>query len=371
MEMERLAEDYYDMPVEMLPSANFAGRPRSEIGMLDGLWSVRISSASEDGDEDGDENVTSQPRTPTRPSQSSEIRTESAGTSRITTTSDDSRGRMRSLSNEVKILDRPGLRKKAHTAPPGAFDAQASPPLRPRRAISARLGYSYTIKKAARRLPASPSSMLATPRELYAIPERRATSDTVPSPRECKRRSVMSTSPGAFSSFTLSGVQGVDACEGIQKMYLPGAITLVQNPAAFRKDSVATGDPFTKAECPERLLSDLKDLDGVVMFFDDFGVIAHVTDATLDQYWLHGSRSSEEDLDARKASLSSVEDTAPKAVAAWGAQRTRGSNFSFSSASASSTASAPAPEKRKRDRLRGLLSPGLPGSAFLKSSASR
>jgi hypothetical protein len=49
--MDHPIEDYYDMPAELLPSANFAGRPTSDISMLDGLWTMIISSSSssEDG----------------------------------------------------------------------------------------------------------------------------------------------------------------------------------------------------------------------------------------------------------------------------------------------------------------------------------
>jgi len=166
----------------------------------------------------------------------------------------------------------------------------------------------------------------------------------------------------------------VDAA-GQGRIYLPGTITLAQHPAKLRRDSVATLDPFAfdpKLESPVRRKSDLVGLDSIAMFFKGFGIVAEVTEMTLDRYWLRESCGPTDDLvedsqaDARNPSVSSVEETGPKG--AWVAHSGRGSKFSFSSAS--SAASVPPPEKRKRSRLRDLLSPGLPGSAFLKAPAS-
>jgi hypothetical protein len=147
---------------------------------------------------------------------------------------------------------------------------------------------------------------------------------------------------------------------------------LAQHPAQLRRDSVAALDPFSldpKLESLGKRLSDVVGLDGLVMFFDDFGVVAEVTEATLDKYWLCETQNihdlhdiDEEILDARTFSASNVE-AAPKG--SWVVQSPRESKFSFSSAS--SAASVPA--KRKRHRLRGLLSPGLPGTAFKSPAA--
>jgi hypothetical protein len=469
--MDHPIEDYYDMPAELLPSANFAGRPTSDISMLDGLWTMIISSSSssEDGHDNDSDHTAPQPR-PRTPPQSLQTQTEPPERPKITVTLpsiDDIQPQVRSESNDVKILGRPRLPRKAQTAPVGAFDLL--PPLQPRRAISARLGYSNSVKKrqpqpyngddrpwtarrsysdegpeaqkassklegqakeilpetkqdqseeplspvkqlpgsfsqkarvrgkleqkqlgtlntaladyGARILPSSPGSMLETPRELYAIPEQLATSETPGSPRSSrssKRRSVKSISPRAHIQ---SGIQNsnelkrkgdtedADAAKR-QRAYLPGPITLAQHPAKLRRDSVATLDPFAfdpKLEPPGRRFSDIVGLDTIVTFFEDFGVVAEVTDATLDQYWLHEGEDIDdivEEMDARKESVTSVEETPSKVP--WVVQSPRGSKFSFSSASSTE----PPPEKRKRNRLRGLLSPGLPGSAFLKAPAS-
>jgi hypothetical protein len=359
------------------------------------------------------------------------------------------------------------LPRKAQTAPPGAFDL--TPPPQPRRAISARLGYSNSSRRrqpqpykgderpwtamrsrsdgeleaqealpklpdqakglilpetkqepseellssvkqlpgsfsqktrvrekleqkqigtlntaladyGAKILPGSPGSMLDTPRELYAIPEQLRTSKSKDSPRSSrssKRRSVKSISPKAHIQSGIGGsnelkrkddTEDVDAAKK-QRLYLPGPITLAQHPAKLRRDSVARLDPFAfdKLESPGRRFSDIVGLDTIVTFFEDFGVVAEVTDATLDQYWLHEGEDIDdivEEMDARKESVTSVEETPSKVP--WVVQSPRGSKFSFSSASSTK----PPPEKRKQNRLRGLLSPGLPGSAFLKAPAS-
>ncbi|KAI2479267.1 hypothetical protein Ptr902_09478 [Pyrenophora tritici-repentis] len=443
--MEHAAEDYYDMPIELLPSANFAGRPMSDISMLDGLWTMIVSSSS--GEDGADEEEL---QTQSRPSQTQE----SPKTQKVTIVSQ--------LGDNVD-MDRPRLRKKAQTAPPGGFDTSTVPPPKPRRAISTRLGYSNTVKRRQpkpydeikgsltarsiesdmrtgpqkplpalpaydddaisprttrppgsfsskarvqetlkqkqlgtldtaladydfRRLPTSPGSMLATPRELYAIPEQVATSSSLDSPRAARswRNSARQLSPKTGS--TRSNVRVADTLKqkhntgevdaaGQGRIYLPGTIILAQHPAKLRRDSVATLDPFafdTKLESPGRRTSELVGLDGIAMFFDGFGVVAEVTEMTLDRYWLREGCEPTDgvvddfDADARNSIVSNIQETGPTSQRV--AHSDRGSKFSLSSAS--SAASVPPPEKRKRSRLRDLLSPGLPGSAFLKAPAS-
>ncbi|CAA9957737.1 hypothetical protein PTMSG1_01345 [Pyrenophora teres f. maculata] len=451
--MEHAAEDYYDMPIELLPSANFAGRPMSDISMLDGLWTMIVSSSSEEDGVDEEEL-----QIPSRPSQTQE----SPKTHKVTI--------VPPIGDNVD-MDRPRLRKKAQTAPPGGFDTTtttiAAPP-KPRRAISTRLGYSNTVKRRQpkpyseikgsltarsieidmklgpqkplpalpaydeeaisprttrppgsfsskarvqetlkrkqlgtldtaladydfRRVPTSPGSMLATPRELYAIPEQVVTSNSLDSPHAARvwRNSARSLSPRTGSmcaESTRSNVRVADTLKqkhntrevdaaGQGRIYLPGTITLAQHPAKLRRDSVATLDPFAfdaKLESPGRRMSELVGLDGIAMFFDEFGVVAEVTEMTLDKYWLREGCGPTDDIvedvaaDARNSIVSNIEQTGPKGQNV--ACSDRGSKFSFSSAS--SAASVPPPEKRKRSRLRDLLSPGLPGSAFLKAPAS-
>jgi hypothetical protein len=475
--MDHPVEDYYDMPVELLPSANFAGRPTSDISMLGGLLTMIISSSSEEDNEDDSEDIAPQlrPRTPPQPFQALPESLERPKIMVTSPPSDDVRpSRLKSLSNDVKVLQRPRLRRKAQTAPVGTVDLE--PPLEPRRATSARLGYSNSNKKrqlqpyneddrswtmrglcsnqgsgpqealptlskqeqrllatetdqgqdedssslveqlpgsfsdkariretldkkrvrtlntaladyGAKTLSGSPSSMLSTPRELYATPEQLATSETMDSPctsRSFKRRSgksIKSISPKARSSFIQSGMRSsnepkredntkdADAAKR-QRIYLPGPIMLAQHPAQLRKDSVATLDPSSvdsKLYSPGRRMSDILGLDTIVTFFEEVSVVAEVTDATLDQYWLHESESSDntvEDVDTRKESITSVEETPPQIP--WVIRTPRGSKFSFSSASSTK----PPPEKRKRNRLRDFLSPGLPGSVFPKAPAS-
>jgi hypothetical protein len=169
----------------------------------------------------------------------------------------------------------------------------------------------------------------------------------------------------------------VDAAER-RRVYLPGAIMLAEHRAKLRRDSVATLDPFTfdpKLDSPCRRISDTVGLDGIVMFFEDFGVVGKVTEVTFDQYWLRESLSMSDDMDeetediaARKASVCSVEETGP--MGPWVAQSPPGEGLKSKFSSASSRISMHAREKRKRSRLRGLLPPGLPGAGFLKGPAN-
>ncbi|RMZ66590.1 dipeptidyl aminopeptidase b [Pyrenophora seminiperda CCB06] len=433
------------MSTDLLPSANFAGRPTSDISMLDGLWTMVISSSSsEHGADDDDER-----QTPPRPSQTQ-------SESQKATVVSSLRSRMTTMSNNVDVSNRPRLRKKAYTVPPGGFDALALPPPEPRRAISMRLGYSSTIKRRQpkpydeaknfltigttendkgsgphkpllarprsdedaispkttrlpgsfsgkarvqetlkqkqlgtlntglvdyefRRLPASAGSMLATPRELYAIPEQVATSSSLDSrgaarswrkPAKSLTLKTRSISAESTRSNVLMAdklkqehnTEEVDAAEQ-GRIYLAGTITLAQHPAKLRRDSVATLDPFAfdpKLESPGRQISEVVGLDSIAMFFEEFGIVAEVTEATLDKYWLQegwGPRDGiveEWHTEVRKASVSSVEETG--AAEGWVAHSARESTFSLSSAS--STASVRPAEKRKRSRLKELLSPG-------------
>lgn len=483
--MAHSAEDYYDMPVEMLPSANFAGRPTSDISMsmYDGLWDLMFSpsscSSEDEAVEEGNEaalQLRTLPRSPPSPTQ---LESPVRPTIRVTspTLRYEERRWRETWANDESMIDRPRLRKKSQTAPPGGFEAQATPPLEPRRAISVRLSYSNTIRRRrpksdegvadcldtkkvsrdgrlgprkalpkppscqdneatphrttralgffpeksrgqetvkhkqlgtlntlntaladfeSKRLPTSPSSMLETPRECYATPpERLGTSETSGSPRSSRswgRKSVRSVRPVAHTTHSPSSARpnveahhtlkrkhqrgDVDAAER-RRVYLPGAIMLAEHPAKLRRDSVATLDPFTfdpKLDSPGRRTSDSAGLDSIVIFFEEFGVVAKVTEATFDQYWLRQSLKMSDAMDeemedfvARKASVSSVREVGPM-----GPRVTRGPpGLKSSFSSASSVVSMHPPEKRKRSRLRGLLSPGLPGAAFLKSPAGR
>jgi hypothetical protein len=151
---------------------------------------------------------------------------------------------------------------------------------------------------------------------------------------------------------------------------------LAEHPAKLRRDSVATLDPFTfdpKLDSAGRRISDTAGLDVIATFFEEFGVVARVTEVTFDQYWLRESLIMSNDMDeemedmaARRASVSSVRDAGPMDPQVAHSPRELKSSFS----SASSAPSMHPAEKRKRSRLRGLLSPGLPSAAFLKSPAS-
>jgi hypothetical protein len=59
---------------------------------------------------------------------------------------EEQRSRTRSVSDDVKVSDRPRLRKKSATAPPGGMGVPGYAPQPPRRAISARVGEMNTIQ---------------------------------------------------------------------------------------------------------------------------------------------------------------------------------------------------------------------------------
>lgn len=440
---------------------NFAHRPSSDISMLDGLTFMSFSPSSSDNESDGS---TSRPPSTTKHLEWALSRPEEPKRPKITVTAPSGeapQSRSRSLSEDGKTLERPRLRKKAQTAPPGALSPSNYVPPQPRRAVSTRIGHSNTMKRRSpqsdpeigssstartalseknarpqrqlpevtptmkcadtvgtggkqeepansfsrkarvmqalkkkqirmlntdnsdfkpKKLSSSPSSMLSTPKELYAIQEQHSKNESVPGLRTRNRKSIMSISPMSRSpsvqSETRSAnelVQGAsgDVCvDETRRIYLPGPICLEERPMKPRKDSCASMDLYDHVrETKANSFSDMVCLDGIVMFFEEFGVVEQVKEETLDKFWLSESQKDRDALSARRLSLSSTEDKVSKGHSQ--APSPRGAKFYFSSAS--STASLPSTsgtQKRQRTRLRKFLSPALPGSAFLKTPAS-
>jgi hypothetical protein len=134
-------KDYYDIPAEWIPSSNFANRPTSEISdinLVDGLWTFVYSSGSSSSSSEAEDNTT--------PTKSRDAAKESKSDSgalpeletAVTSQRNEPQPRLRSLSNDVKMIERPRLRRKANTAPPGTLSVPQYAPHPPRRAISAR-----------------------------------------------------------------------------------------------------------------------------------------------------------------------------------------------------------------------------------------
>ncbi|KAH7399534.1 hypothetical protein BKA66DRAFT_406356, partial [Pyrenochaeta sp. MPI-SDFR-AT-0127] len=443
--MENRAKDYYDIPNDLLPMPNFAYRPASDISMLDGTTSMDISSSSSDDDSDGS---TSQPPSPTKHLEWALSRPETP------------RPQSRSLSDDEQTIERPRLRKKAQTAPPGALCSSSYVPPQPRRAISTRLARSNTLarrnlrsdpsmgsssivtmpssddtagpqrqlpevgatiergdaactedeqeespksfsRKARvkqtlkkkqiqmlntdnsgfepKKLSSSPSSMMSTPRELYVRPQQRTNDEPLPSLSIRKRTSIMSMSPIARSPSAQSdtrsreefvnGTCGDSRVDETRHVYVPGPICLEERPMKPRRDSCASTDALDAArEGKANSFSDMVCLDGIVMFFEEFGVVEQITEGTLDEYWLRESQDDKFVVRTRRLSVSSMDEQEPRSHSQ--TPSSRGTKFYFSSAS--STASLPASgiSKRQRTRLRKFLSPALPGSGFLKTPAS-
>ncbi|CAO2656974.1 Nn.00g057770.m01.CDS01 [Neocucurbitaria sp. VM-36] len=458
--MENRAQDYYDIPSELLPTPNFANRPSSEISMLDGMTFMMSSSSSSDDDEG---NTTAQPQSQDKLLEWTLSRPEIPERPKITITApseDDSVPLSRGSSSDSESMDRPQLKRKAPSAPTGALRPPKYIPLQPRRALSEPLGLAKIIKgripqhvpfnrspwpgrsilgeesaeprrplppvpgqteilatsqrigkidqissfsgKARvkgtlkkkqmgmlntgnvnlepKRSPNTPNSILSTPREMYGIPEHQTVADSVPSPRSQSQRSTVSRSPSTRSTPDIPDMKSRDEEVAIvsrgasllrrQRVYEPGPIRLEEHPTKPRVDSVADSEPFDAAiTAKTSRFSDMVALDGIVMFFEDFGVVDQVSEETLDKYWLD---DQPKDLGVgvkRTTSKTSIAETASKHHRK--ARIHRVSRFSFSSGSSSASTHPIGAAKRQRIRLRRLLSPALPGSAFRKDPAYR
>lgn len=448
--MENRAEDYYDIPIELLPTPIFANRPASEISMLDGM--TFMMSSLEDEDEEEETTAQSQNRdnlmewTLSRPDITERPKITITEPSEV-----DSNAPSRSSRSEVKMVDRPPLKRKAQSSP-----------AQPRRALSERVGLSKTIKgtisqrvpldeshsssrshfgiaeprrplppvpgqtkhiataqenrgndqnssfsgkarvketlkekqmgmlntdKAkleAKRSPNTPNSILSTPRELYGIPECQLATESLHSDYTQDRNSVpvTPTSPSTSSRAEVSDTQSRDEglghvgrdtyLHGEKRVYLSGPIRLEEHSMKPRVDSCANEDPPDLALAAKtNRFSDMVVLDGIVMFFEDFGVVDPATEETIDKYWLDDRpKNAATGIGvSRTTSITSVEETTSTSPRQ--AQSLRVSKFSFSSGSSSASMHPiGAAAKRQRIRLRRLLSPALPGSAFLKNPAS-
>ncbi|KAF1912303.1 hypothetical protein BDU57DRAFT_459097 [Ampelomyces quisqualis] len=445
-------KDYYDLPTEWIPSSNFANRPASEISdinSMDGLRTFVCSSESSPASSETEECLTPVVQDATKPSLS-ELDAPTGPLIVVSgPTNDVPRLRQRSFSNDVELLERPSLRKKADTAPPGALSLPDYAPQLPRRAISTRLDPSKSEKgcmpqqtsrvtdpsvfrgasgdrqgpKA--RLPpipqpatqsdnskslgaaqplgsfsqrarvrktlddrnvgrlntnivesiSRPNSMLKTPRELYAIPEKNIPQQEPSSPSSphamYARKSIMSSLAGSSSTLRLSRASRPQPTDeyinaGRQPVYTPGAVCLEQHPAKLRKDSVASLDPFAKDIEPRgKRYSDMIVLDSVVIYFADFGIMEDETECCIDRFWLDACRVPCRVVHTpRSPSITSVDPPLKSLETSQSEQSRQGSQFSFSSASSSMTQPRSGTPIRQRDKIRRLLSPAFSSSAF-------
>ncbi|EUC47642.1 hypothetical protein COCMIDRAFT_89581 [Bipolaris oryzae ATCC 44560] len=520
--MPHVVEDYYDMPIELLPSANFAGRPTSDIDMLAGLWATAASyysnfSSSEDeadvnghDDNDRDDKVSPQRidecRVSPPPPTETKSREERPSTTITLPPADD----IRASSGVVRGLARAQLRRKANSAPYGSLESRASPLVEAVEAVGegrvggvGGLGYFDTIRRkysnnrekegeqrrkkrvrscdvntskekrrmmgelladaqaqgsgaaispsakqsctslaqqtrvgpkrqgrqlatldtdvagyelssirgrdttTATTVAGSPSSVLSTPQELYAIGKGHAANETLGSPQVWYARNgnpanimVMAdkmcspSSPsnrrwgGNSTTITHSDTvtqhrrSSVDVAGG-RIIYVPGTMMLAREPVRQRRDSVATALDActfdgTKLASEEKRYAELVGLEeDVVTFFEELGVVAEATEASLDRYWLCNGRCSasvEKEGHDDKASLSSTASVSVGEAESNKGQGkgSRASRFSFSSSA--SSCSAPVSthrHRRKRSRLiELLLSPGMPGAVSVNAPAS-
>ncbi|KAF3001223.1 hypothetical protein E8E13_001936 [Curvularia kusanoi] len=149
--MQTTGKDYYDIPDDELPSANFAARPTSEISDLldtDGLSTflafTSISSEDTSCEDDFDDSSTPtalaaetssmpQPEMPQTPPATPAV------TMTLPSRSKSLRQHLRSVSDVAALVRRSSMRQKSDKAPAGSFTSTDYAPQVPRRAMSARL----------------------------------------------------------------------------------------------------------------------------------------------------------------------------------------------------------------------------------------
>ncbi|KAJ4315527.1 hypothetical protein N0V94_005900 [Neodidymelliopsis sp. IMI 364377] len=465
--MQTTGEDYYDIPEEWVPSANFAARPTSEISELssldiDGLWTFTNFSSSSSNDTDDEDDIDDGP-TPTALSPETTLIPEPSMPDRpdimVTAPSrrQSLRQKIRSIGGVATNIGRPTVKKNAEMVPSDAFESPDHAPQLPRRAISARIEsreaakerYSRRLsfendwnvdpvldmesreskdktqrsldstknierteenresamsqtKSSFSRKPRvrealerkkltrlrmdfvgsepekyvdSPQSMLGTPLELYAIPEREPGRFRPTSAIHGRRGSSTPVSPKAPSPFLRLQPQSNDTLEDDEafedlyqtRVYMPGPICLEKHPAMLRKDSVATLDPFaSEVDSIGRRPSDLRALAQIVVYFDGMGIMEEATDQCLDRYWLTGQRQPQPPPPPLNSEFEvlELEPLSPRSQQSRRSSRDGSSllsRFSFSSASSSASVPQETPQKRQLIRLRRLLSPALPG----------
>lgn len=157
--MQTTGLDYYDIPDDELPSANFAARPTSDIsdlGLLDidGLWSFIYSASSSDSEDDFGNGPTptaliskaplmSQPVMPRTPPDTPVIKVSSPSRRQSL------RQHIKRVSEVAAIVRNPSMRRKADTLPGTTSDYA---PQVPRRAMSARLDKRDVAERHSRHL---------------------------------------------------------------------------------------------------------------------------------------------------------------------------------------------------------------------------
>lgn len=144
--LQTTGKDYYDIPDDELPSANFAARPSSEISELgfldmDRLWTFITPVNTGDSFDDGPTPTAltpgtilmPQPDMPRTPPDTPAVKVPSPSRRKSL------RQHLRRVSDVAAIVRIPSMRQKSDTAPPGAFTSAEYAPQVPRRAMSARL----------------------------------------------------------------------------------------------------------------------------------------------------------------------------------------------------------------------------------------
>ncbi|CAI6278208.1 unnamed protein product [Periconia digitata] len=160
-------------------------------------------------------------------------------------------------------------------------------------------------------LPGTPSSMVATPRELYGEQSSNGSARASPKgPRLLRDESPLlpahsaaRTTPRA-KHFSLPLTPQIQRRATLKRsssetktssspekrtVYIPGPIRIEDRMVATpRKGSIATLDLFAQPYTQAKRFSDLVALDSIVCFFQELGIVEEASEEGLDLYWLPG-----------------------------------------------------------------------------------
>lgn len=148
--MESKAQDYYDIEVDLLPGANFAGRPVSEIYMLDCLWTHDSDSLSLPDECDGTSLTQRGSEAPKLVGNRQTLATGVEENKKLKVTTlfasyDASPSESTNMVNLARTVVQQQPSRQSQTTPSRPIDTQeAFTPVRPRKANSLKMGYSGT-----------------------------------------------------------------------------------------------------------------------------------------------------------------------------------------------------------------------------------
>jgi hypothetical protein len=153
-----------------------------------------------------------------------------------------------------------------------------------------------------RQLPETPGSVAHTPRELYGTPKhmdntKRTLGARSPLGLNMERAApdeaehfflpLTTSTPGSFArSVSVKTARALEDRLWKKNIYIPGPIRLLTPTIAPRSNSITTLEPFMEGvENKTRKFSDLTALEGVISYFQTFGITETCAEDELDQFW--------------------------------------------------------------------------------------